>query len=512
MADDPVAAWIARWLGAWPGLLLAALAGAVLPLAFAPMDHAALAVLSPAVLFAVAASAPPRRALQAGFLFGLGCFGVGVSWVFVSIDQFGGGPVAAAVVTAGFVVVLSVFPALTAAGGRLLPVGAWGRQGWTVLFLLPALWVLLEWVRSWLFTGFPWLLLGYAALDTPLASIAPVGGVYALSLVLAVTGGTLAWLLLRPGWRRALVVVGWLGVLGAGLAATDREWTEPTGATVEAALVQGNIPQDIKWHPDYQEAIRERYVELTTDVLGADLVVWPETAIPQLYHRVAEDFVEPIGDVVRAMGGTLILGVPYRDAARESMHNSIVAVNPQRSVYHKRHLVPYGEYVPFRDWFGRSLDFLGAPMADYEPGPTAHPLETPVGPLGATICYEVAYPRAVASTAGESVALLNVSNDAWFGDSLAPHQHFQKARMRSLENGRDMIRSTNTGISAVIDARGRVRERLPSFEPGAAIVEVRPRHGVTPYTRYGELPTLLFVGAVLLWSLVWALWWRRTAW
>lgn len=501
---------IRRTLGSRVGVLLALIAGAALPFAFSPFDYAVLAALSPALLFAIVASTDSRWVWRVGFAWGLGFFGVGVSWVFVSISEFGGGPIAGAAVTVGFVILLAAFPAVLAAATRLIPTRSTGADVLRLLVLLPVGWVLLEWVRSWLFTGFPWLLLGYAALDTPLAALAPVVGVYGLSAVWVVIAGVLAWFVLRPGWRRALPVALVFAAVGGVAQWGGTTWTERAGEPVEAAVVQGNVPQDIKWHPEYRGLIRDRYTAGTEAVLGADLIVWPETAIPEVFQDIATDYLEPVGDVVTAMGGTLITGTPYRDERADALYNSVIAMTPEQPTYHKRHLVPYGEYVPFRDVFGRSLDFLGAPMADFTPGPVPHALPTPVGPVGATVCYEIAYPRAVAATAGESALLVTVSNDAWFGDSLAPHQHFQKARMRALENERDLIRATNTGISGVIDAQGRVVERLPSFEQATGQATVTPRAGATPYTQYGELPVLL-PGGLLFGALVlWGVWWRRS--
>ncbi|WP_242510830.1 apolipoprotein N-acyltransferase [Halorhodospira halophila] len=479
------------------GVFAAGLAGAGLPLAFAPLDWALLAVLAPAVLFAVAALAPRRRALQAGYAFGLGQFGVGVSWVFVSINDYGGaGPALSGLVTVVFVAFMALFPMLAVALGRGLGRG----PGLRLLVTLPAAWVAVEWLRTWLFTGFPWLFVGYAALDTPLAGLAPVIGVLGLSALLVLFAGAAAWLVTAPGWRRGASVAALaVAAVAAGLAA-DRPWTEAQGEPVRAALIQGNFSQDIKWDPVQLERIQSRYAELTAEHAGADLVVWPETAIPRRFDTV-QPYLEQVAERVREAGGTLVLGIPYREWAPDGgqLHNSVVVLGEQRDVYHKRHLVPYGEYVPFRDLFGRSLDFLGAPMADYSPGPRPEPLAVDDRlRLGATVCYEVAYPVAVRRTAGAVDLLVNVSNDAWFGDSLAPHQHLQKARMRAAEAGRWMLRATNTGITAVIGPDGGVVERRAQFEVATLVTEVERRSGVTPYARIGDGPLLGLLAAALV--------------
>ncbi|MBK1726890.1 apolipoprotein N-acyltransferase, partial [Halorhodospira neutriphila] len=287
---------------------------------------------------------------------------------------------------------------------------------------------------------------------------------------------------------------------GAGLAA-DRPWSAPAGPALEAALIQGNFSQDEKWDPAFRGAIRERYARLTLEHTGADLIVWPETAIPQLYHRIAPGYLAPLAERVRRAGGALVLGVPYREpggSGEGPLHNSVAVLGPERAFYHKRRLVPFGEYVPFRDLLGRSLDFLGAPMADYTPGGPGRPV--PVGDglrLGVSICYEAAYPRVAAQSAAGADLLVNVSNDAWFGASLAPHQHLQMARQRAAEARRWLVRATNTGITAVIDPRGRVAASAAAFETAVVTERVEPRRGTTPYVALGDGPLLALLALAL---------------
>ena len=485
-----------RLASGWPGVLAAGIAGAALPLAFAPLELAWMAVLAPAVLFAVAAAAPRRRALQAAYAFGLGQFGVGVSWVFVSIHEYGGaGPVLAGGVTAAFVAFLALFPVLAVALGRALGAG----RGVRLLVALPSAWVLVEWLRTWLFTGFPWLFLGYAALDTPLAGLVPVAGVLGLSLVAALLAGAVAWLATRPSLRSgaAAAVVAAATTAMAAAAAAGQPWTERDGDPRSVALLQGNFSQDIKWDPAYMGRIQARYARLTREHAGADIIVWPETAIPARLDRV-RTYLDRVTEAAGEAGSTVVLGIPRQDPEAGTLHNSIAVLGPEPRFYDKRHLVPFGEYVPFREWVGRRLDFLGAPMADYTPGGPPQPL--PVGEglaLGGTVCYEVAYPSAVRATAAASGMLVNVSNDAWFGDSLAPHQHLQKARMRAAETERWMLRATNTGITAIIGPGGEVVARAAQFRTGSLEAEAEPRGGATPYVRWGDAPVLGLVAGVL---------------
>lgn len=476
-----------RW-----SLALALAAGAALPLAFAPFHWWWLALICPAVLFAIGAAAPEPVASRAGYLFGLGFYAVGVSWVYISIGRYGhSGPVLAILFTAVFVTVLALFPwACVKLARRLRP----GTGLAALALAFPLVWVLLEWVRTWLLTGFPWLLLGYSQADGPLTPLAPVVGVLGLSMILSLLAGGLAWLALAPSPRRLLagLVVASVGV--AGVRLMDRDWTAPAGPALSVALIQGNISQDRKWSPEYLQITLDRYRTLTERYWGVDLVVWPEAAVPSWYHKVSDSYLEPLADSGRAEGTELILGVPYFDREAGKAYNSIISLGAERGVYHKRHLVPFGEYLPLRGVFGGALDILGAPMADFDAGIASAPLRAAGYDVGVTVCYEVAFGPEVAAALPAAQLLVNVSNDAWFGDSLAPHQHLQMARMRALETGRDLLRATNTGITAVIDHKGRVVARAPQFEVASVVAQATPRNGATPYVRWLDHPVLGLLG------------------
>lgn len=475
--------------------LLALLAGGLLPLAFAPLDWAWLAVLSPAMLFALVAAVPRRQALWSAYLFGLGYFGVGVSWVFVSISRYGNGPVVAAVVTAAFVALLAFFPWLAVYLVRTLR----PRMDGVALWLgLPATWVLSEWMRIWFLTGFPWLFLGYSQTDTVLSGIASVFGVLGVSLILAVLAGGLAWTVRRPSMRRMAVTASVLGVILLGAQLLDREWTRPMPESLSVVLLQGNIEQDKKWDPVYRAMTLERYRSLTEQHLGTDLIVWPEAAVPVWYAQASEYLAE-LEQKADAAGSTLVVGVPVQDDAGNA-YNAVMSLSDPSGFYSKRRLVPFGEYIPLRDFIGPVLDILGAPMSDFEAGEEARLLSAAGLQVGAFICYEAAYGALVAEFLPEAQLLINVSNDAWFGESLGPLQHLQIARMRAIEMQRPLLRATNTGITAVIGADGRVLERAPQFEVAALTAEITPRQGATPYVRWRDWPVLglaAFVVALL---------------
>lgn len=475
---------------AGPGALLA---GALLPLAFAPFDWWPLALISPALLFGLWYGASPGRAARLGFLYGLGLFGVGVSWVFVAIHEFGNtGAVAAGLLTALFVAVLSLYPALVGYLGRRLapalsPAGA-------LLLLWPALWTLGEWLRGALFSGFPWLSLGYSQIDGPLAGAAPVTGVYGLSWMLAFSAGGLTYLWVgRRGWGRRLAPVGlallvWVAAGWAGQVA----WTQPTGSPLTVSLVQGNQPQETKWDP---QAMRRRlaiYADLTRERLGrSDLVVWPENAITMFFHQLERSYFRRLEAEAVEQGTDLLLGVPVLAEDGEHYFTGMVSLGSSRGFYFKRHLVPFGEYVPLESLLRGLIGFFDVPMSRFIPGPPEQaPLVAAGHKAAASICYEDAFGSEFAGALGDATLLVNGSNNAWYGDSLAPHQHLQIARMRALETGRPMLRATTNGISALIDPRGRLLATSPQFQTHVLNGTVQPMTGATPYVRWRDLPAL----------------------
>ena len=488
----PAARW---WASRW-GPAAAALAGLALPFAFAPFHQRWLAVPALAVLFAVAAVAPRRRALLAAYLFGLGYMAVGVHWIFFSVSRYGGGPAAAALVTPLFILAFALAPVVVCALGRWVAAG----RALAATLTLALAWVAVEWVRGWLFTGATWLWLGYAALDTPLAGLAPVLGTLGLSLVMAMAAGALAAALLRPSrrlWIQAVAVAGSFLAVGALLPAAGG-WTRPAGEPLSVALLQGNVSQERKWNPEYYGWILGRYQEMTRQNLDADLIVWPEAAIPDWFHALDDELLLPLAREAAESGSVLMVGAPVIEPATGRAYNAVVRLSDPPQFYFKRHLVPFGEYVPLRDALGGALDFVGVPLGDFDAGDSAAPLVARGVPMGVSICYEVTFGDEVAAALPEAELLVNVSNDAWFGDSLAPHQHLEMARMRSLETGRAMLRATNTGISALIDADGEVLARTPMFETATLRGSVTPRTGTTPYVLWTDWPAVAVTFAGLL--------------
>ncbi len=476
-------------------LPLSLAAGLLLALGFAPYSFAWAPLLALTAIFALLSRARHGGVvLLAGYCFGLGYAGLGVHWIYFSIADYGGGPLAAGIATVVLVALFALIPMTALWLGWL--VGQRHRR-LAALVSFPLAWMFVEWVRSWLFTGATWLSIGYSQIDTPLAYFAPVFGVAGPGLALALLAGALAWWLRRPwSWRWVLPPLMATALIGSGLL-LDREWSRASGEPLSVALLQGNIDQARKWNPAERGAIFAEYVQLTRSQWGEDLIVWPETALPVFYHQ-AEPQLRQLAEQAAARGSTLVMGAPVTN--EQGAFNAVVIPGAPAQFYFKRHLVPFGEYVPFREWAGGLLDFVGTPLGDFNAGTSAQPLQAAGHALGVSICYEVTFGAELADALPMAELLLNVSNDAWFGRSAAPWQHLQMARMRALEMARPMLRATNTGVSAMIDRNGKVLAQTSLFESAVLNAQVTPHTGVTPYMRWRDWPIagLSLIGLLLM--------------
>lgn len=462
--------------------MIAFLAGGATVLAFAPFELHPLAFLTFAALIHRWMAAPPRRCAWTGFLFGLGLFGAGVSWVYVSMNQFGGMPAPLAfLATAGFCAFLALFPA--AAGWLQARVPA--PDAVRACLLVPAAWTLFEWMLVWIFTGFPWMALGYSAAGWPLQGYAPLGGVYLISFLTVSLAGML-WLVARrrPKFLFAVVIV-----IGVGEALRHVPWTAPAGEPVSAALLQGNIEQEMKFRPERAATILDTYARLAEGT-RARLVIFPETALPAFLDRIDPAYLARLDAVGKRNDGDLLVGVPYR-RARDEYYNSVLSLGASmRQIYHKVHLVPFGEFVP--PGFRWSLDLMSIPLSDFTRGSAEQPpLEVAGQRVAVNVCYEDVFGDEIARRAPDATLLVNVSNVAWFGDSLAPAQHLSIARLRAIETGRMHLTATNTGITAAIDRDGRVSARLPQFVSDRLEVAAQGYTGITPYMLLRDWPVVL---------------------
>ncbi len=472
--------------------------GALTTLSFAPFQLSLLTVLLVLPLLFVCLTVSPRDAGGHAFWYGLGLFLSGTYWIYISVVVFGEAPVwIALLLMVGLALIMSLW--LFAAGWLISRL----THGEPLLLLLvaPAAWVTIEWLRGWVLTGFPWLAFGYAHVDSPLGGFAPVFGVYGISFAVMLSAAAILSTILCRGQQRiaALVMVILPWVLGAILNAID--WTEEDGESVRVTILQAGIGQDEKWLPQNRQPTLDYYRDATRIATDTDIVVWPEVAIPSLSSR-ERGFISQLQSDARENGQTILFGILEDEQIRgeRRIYNSVFLVDGQtQQAYRKRHLVPFGEYFPVPDKVREWMRMLSLPHSDITPGDDVQPLLGSAGGprLAVQICYEDAYGAEQLYSLPEAGILINVSNDAWFGDSIAPHQHLQIARLRSLEFGRPTVRSTNTGISAFIDHRGDLMASGPQFEEASMTADITPRRGATPYVSLGNHPVLILCLLIL---------------
>ncbi len=559
-------------------LLLAFIAGACAVFGFAPFGIFPLPVLALALLFWLWSQAQrPAHAAWIGFAFGMGLFCVGVSWIYVALHEYGYmHPILAAVATALFAAVNATLPALAGyvqakfrancslASNQLLPPSRGGERSegaagmgvdspgcntstptltlplqgggdelafdhsgvsaaYGVLLIMPAIWTLAEWIRGFLFTGFPWLSLGYSQVpNSPLAGYAPVFGVFGVSLMLALSAGLLVLVVQRtlPSHFKgesglgnksrkqvryfpalALLVI-W--IVGAALSTV--EWTHPQGDPLKVSLLQGNIAQNEKFAEGSLSGTLETYRRLAQSS-DARLVVLPETALPILRDNVPQHYQNILSDHLRKSGGDILIGAFEKDNG--NYYNSVYSLGTSESQhYRKDHLVPFGEFIPLRGLLGWFInDVLSIPMGDLASGgATQKPLNVAGQKVAVDICYEDAFGEEIIRALPEATLLVNVTNDAWYGDSHAAMQHNQLSQMRALESGRMMLRATNTGVTSVIGVDGHIQAMLPQHQQGVLTVQVQGYIGSTPYVRWGNTAMLVLITLML----VTAWWLQRT--
>ena len=481
------------------GLGVPLFAGAACVFGFAPFYAWPVSIAMLAVFFYVIdRSRVPRQAALSGFAFGLGYFIAGVSWMYVSLHDFGAMPAPlAATATFAVCAYLALFPA--AAGWTAIRWG--GKRSGPRLALMAAAFVAFEWLKGWLFSGFPWLTIGTSQVpSSPLAGFAPLVGTYGTSLAVALAAAlTCAFFqsIAFSGSRYRILAA--LGVLFlAGGLAKSVAWSVPSGSPFTMALLQGNVPQELKWRDEVREKTMQAYREMILEA-KARVVVLPETALPAFFDELSPDYLESLRSDARRTGKEILLGTVERvflPGNEFDYYNTLVNLtDPSQKGYRKRHLVPFGEYIP--PGFKWILAILHIPLSDFAVPSEAPRVLTAAGiRFGAAICYEDIFGEEMIRVLPDAQVLVNVSNDAWFGRSLAADQHLQASQMRALETSRWMVRSTNTGVTAAIDERGYVVKRLPAFINATLVETVVPLQGTTPYVRWGNYAALVLAGLI----------------
>ncbi len=483
------------------GSAIALVAGMALALSFAPIDLWPLAFVAPAVLMWLWQDSTPRRAAVHGFWFNAGTFSVGTYWLYIAIAEIGHAPLPLTFfLMIGMISIMSAYHALLGwCVAKYLP----ARGAWRWIVGIPGAWLFTEWLRGWFLTGFGWLALGYSQTDTWLAGLAPVVGQFGIGLAVLLVAGALLTLLL--GSRRERVVAGSVVVVivGASFALHGRSWTNPSGPPVSTAIVQGAIPQDEKWIDENLDKTLDVYRDLTRQAHGTSIIVWPESAIPDLANNHIE-FYKQVYQEASAKGSSLVMGTMRMEenpkTGEAEFFNSVLAMDrasPGVGWYDKHHLVPFTEFVPLPDFAREWLRLRNLPSESFTRGAAVQePFEAGGQKIAASVCYEDAYGSTQLPALRTATLLVNVTNDAWFGHSTARYQHLQISRMRAIEAGRPMVRAANTGVSAIIESDGRIVATAAEYAPAVVIADVQPRIGLTPYARTGN--SLIVVLALVM--------------
>jgi apolipoprotein N-acyltransferase len=483
----------------WLTAFLALLAGALLPLSFSPFHYWYLGIAALLLLALLLNQQTAKNILWRTWFFGVGMYGVGVSWVYVSISGFGGAPIPLALILVG------IFVCFLAAAFSVpfYIFGRWFARAPQALYLaFPALWLLVEWLRIWLFNGFPWLFVGYAHLHTWLSGWAPLIGVMGISFICALTAGVIAaWVLQKKS--RGLIVASLLtlSLWCAGFYLQKIEWVRASSEAISIAMVQPNMAQQDKWQKEFQEYTYDLLREKTEHLWGHKIIIWPEAAVPVIYSQ-ALPFLNEMNRKAAEHHAGLITGIIFDDAfntEKEAYYNSIATFGDAIGIYHKRRLVPFGEFVPMEYWLRGLMRFFNLPTSIISFGAAdQHNLKIDNVLISPSVCYEVAYPDLVGSSAVGAQLLMSVSNLGWFGDSLGRHQFMEMAQMRALETQHYFAYSTNNGPSAIFDRKGNIQTQTQAFVQTTLSGSVYASYGTTPFMRWGSWPVVLLSILLLL--------------
>jgi len=511
-----------------PGNWLCFFSGFLLVFAYAPFSYWGLALILPSIILYQVRQATPKVAAKKIALFAFGWFSSGISWVHVSIDQFGGLPlVFSLLLMLALCAYLAIFPALA---GYLTAKIAKNKQ--VNLWLFPSVWLLCEYLRSVVLTGFPWLSLGYSQIDSPLASFAPIIGEVGLTGIILLLN--ICWVKIycvcsdfysdtSPDLRNkknhpnavmvatsssltvtrkdlAFPLALAASIILTSFTLTQVSWTELTGKSAKVALIQGNIAQSIKWQPEQEWPTMLKYLDLTRLNYDADIIVWPESAIPALEPAV-QDYLSTVNRSAILNNSAVITGLINYNFESKEYFNALLVLGKKDTAdeqgyyynhsnrYYKSHLLPIGEFVPFQELLRPIAPFFNLPMSSFTAGNYVQPNlvanNLHILPLN---CFEIAFPMQLAANLTDATdMILTVSNDAWFGDSHGPHQHFEIARMRALEFGRPLVRATNNGVTGIINHLGEVTAVAPQFEEVVLRGTVDFVTGDTPYSQWPNL-------------------------
>lgn len=471
---------------------LALVMGALSALAFAPLNIWLFAFLSPiSLLWLWQKANSPKQVFYLGLVYGLGLFGIGISWVFISIHRFGNTDIPLAVFIMSLLILLYGF--LFGMQGYLLKRFFKGSPSAFCLLGFPSSWVLFEWFRSVLFTGFPWLFIGYTELNTPLSGYAKIGSVYAVSFIVTLISGMTVVFFSSTRQKKIVLLSSACLIIVGGFFLQITPFTKTIGKEKSIVLVQGNItPLDKFSQENPIQATEEIYGRLTQKYWGVDFILWPESAVP-LPLPYSKEYTAKLDAMAKKHRTTFITGIQSVND-KNDYFNSLIVLGTGKGLYHKHHLLPYGDYLPFEKHLRGLINFFNLPMSSFTPGGENQELITAqdltFDPL---ICYEIAFPELVRTTLRNANAIITLSEDGWFGDSWGPHQHLEIARMRALETGRWVLRATTSGITALIDENGKIQAQIPRFQATILQGTFQPMTGNTPWVTIGLWPLLILL-------------------
>ena len=483
--------------------LLALLSGATLTLAFAPFEWRVVAIISPALLFFLLHSATTlKQHLLLSYAFAIGMFGTGVSWIFYSMYFFAHAHfLLAGGFTFLFVILMSLFVMMLGVLTFLFRNSSTALQ---LMLFIPASWVLVEWLRGWLLTGFPWLYLGYSHIDNGLVNIAPITGSLGVSLLSALLSGALVLLIIGNSKQRISAISLVIGIFIISLLLGKIDWTTPLGSPIKVSLLQGNIPQEKKWLPETKLPTLKLYQEMTEKNWDSDLIIWPETAIPGYFREHMEDVIQPLQKQSQSTQTDLLIGGFYYNEthdenSRAGSENSILAISGEsRSIYSKHHLVPFSEYIPFLEylrWLGK---WIQLPYDSVKQGVGSTTLNIAGVTAQMSVCYEDAFGNETIRGLPAATMLINISNDGWFTGSIEPEQHMEIARMRAVETGRYLLRGTNIGVSAIVNEKGKITATEPLYTTIVIKGNAQPFTGATPYVKMGNWFIIITLSLTLM--------------
>lgn len=499
-----VRAFYERMLGNFPLMgFITLLLGASFSFAFAPYHLSPLAFICPALLLLLwNCSQNTKHAFSLGWLFGVGLFAAGTPWIYTSIHDYGNtiAPVAF-IFTLIFTLIMGSFYGLN---GYLLKRFFPQPSFWHSAIAFPAIWVLMEWIRGWFLSGFPWLFIGYTQLNTPLSQFVPMIGIYGVSFLTLFCIGSFHFIVKNLNQRSIVPILLLMAIGTTTVMLKVVRWTHPVGHSLSVSLIQGNISQNMKWDINQAQNVMKTYETLTRKTINHDVVIWSESAIP-LPINILPNYLNTIANMAKQFHASVIIGAPQMVKRNDQYYNGIFVLGEGQGTYYKRHLVPFGEYLPFDKWLRGLINFFDIPMSSYIPGPKKQaPLTIKNVSFAPFLCYEIAYPELVLEAIKNSQILIALSDDSWFGHSNAASQQLQMGQMRALETGHYFISATNDGISAIVNSRGKITQIAPSHQQTILDGSVKVMSGITPLTRIGHKPILGFILLLLCWA------WQRS--